>query len=93
VPVDEEERWTKHHPHAFARSLGFMDWDWDTQPNPFRRYKGAAVMPLAETAPTGEPTFDGIYKSDRVVRRTLDPCARHLAKLTTCSSWRVATRS
>lgn len=37
---------TKHHIHRYARSLGYLDWD--TQPNPFRRFEGAPVthMPL-----------------------------------------------
>jgi SagB-type dehydrogenase family enzyme len=30
---------TKHHFHAFARSLGYLDWA--SQPNPFRAYQGA----------------------------------------------------
>jgi SagB-type dehydrogenase family enzyme len=35
---------TKHHFHRFAASLGYMDWA--TQPNPFRRYDGAALVRL-----------------------------------------------
>jgi SagB-type dehydrogenase family enzyme len=39
---------TKHHPHRFAASPGFMDWA--TQPDPFRRYQGAPLihLPLPE---------------------------------------------
>lgn len=38
---------TKHHPHRYARALGYMDWD--TQPDPFRTYTGAPRrdLPLA----------------------------------------------
>jgi nitroreductase len=36
---------TKHHFHAFARSLGYLDWA--TQPNPFRSFAGARSFPLA----------------------------------------------
>ncbi len=32
---------TKHHPHSYARSLGYLDWD--TQPDPFRRYEGSEL--------------------------------------------------
>ena len=45
VPVDplETVSWyhdgTKHHFHAFARSLGYLDWA--SQPNPFRAYRGS----------------------------------------------------
>ncbi len=35
---------TKHHFNRFARSLGYLDWA--TQPDPFRRYAGAAVREL-----------------------------------------------
>ena len=35
---------TKHHYDRYARSPGHMDWQ--NQPNPFRSYKGAPVLPL-----------------------------------------------
>jgi SagB-type dehydrogenase family enzyme len=35
---------TKHHYDRYARSSGYMDWQ--NQPNPFRSYKGAPVLPL-----------------------------------------------
>ena len=35
---------TKHHFNRFARSLGYLDWS--TQPDPFRRYQGAALFEL-----------------------------------------------
>lgn len=35
---------TKHHFHRFARSLGYLDWA--SQPNPFRSFAGAEVVPL-----------------------------------------------
>jgi len=41
--VDYHEA-TKHHYDRYARSSGYMDWQ--NQPNPFRSYKGAAVLPL-----------------------------------------------
>ena len=48
--VDYHER-TKHHPHRFARSAGYMDWD--NQPTPFRTYAGtpSIPLPLAATDP------------------------------------------
>lgn len=39
---------SKHHFGRFARSLGYLDWA--TQPDPFRRYIGAAEMPLPRPA-------------------------------------------
>jgi SagB-type dehydrogenase family enzyme len=35
---------TKHRPTRYAASLGYMDWA--TQPDPFRRYEGAELIPL-----------------------------------------------
>jgi SagB-type dehydrogenase family enzyme len=35
---------TKHHYDRYAKSLGYMDWK--NQPNPFRLYTGAPVLPL-----------------------------------------------
>ncbi|HZX43164.1 MAG TPA: SagB/ThcOx family dehydrogenase, partial [Myxococcaceae bacterium] len=43
IVVAYHER-TKHHFHRFAASLGYMDWA--TQPDPFRRYDGAALVRL-----------------------------------------------
>jgi len=47
VVVAYHER-TKHHFHRYAASPGYMDWA--TQPDPFRRYKGADLvrLPLAK---------------------------------------------
>lgn len=38
---------TKHRPQRYAASLGYMDWN--TQPDPFRRYEGAPVVPLVHS--------------------------------------------
>lgn len=41
---------TKHHPHRYARALGYMDWD--TQPDPFRTFEGAPRVALERVEPT-----------------------------------------
>lgn len=47
---------TKHRPFRFAPALGYMDWD--TQPDPFRRFVAAAVLPL-DFLPLGpEPGYE-----------------------------------
>lgn len=50
-PREYHER-TKHHPGRYAASLGYLDWQ--TQPDPFRRYDGArsVVLPLPEAPAT-----------------------------------------
>src|ERR1019366_7648891 len=35
---------TKHHYHRYAAAPGYMDWA--TQPDPFRRYRGASLLRL-----------------------------------------------
>ena len=53
---------TKHQFHRYARALGTMDWA--NQPDPFRRYQGAAVISLpllsAEADPRS-PAYDRLY--------------------------------
>ena len=38
---------TKHHFHAFARSMGYLDWA--SQPRPFRGFAGSQLFPLYPT--------------------------------------------
>ncbi|EQB39240.1 nitroreductase [Sulfurimonas hongkongensis] len=51
---DYHER-TKHFKHRYARSLGFMDWA--TQPDPFRRYKGAKTLKLPLALDNSTPPY------------------------------------
>ena len=55
---------SKHRlPNRYANSLGFLDWD--NQPNPFRRYEGCELEPLARNFDArlgdGGPTLDAAY--------------------------------
>ena len=43
---------TKHHFNRFARSAGYLDWA--TQPDPFRRFSGAPVIPLPKVPVAGD---------------------------------------
>ncbi|HEY2906219.1 MAG TPA: SagB/ThcOx family dehydrogenase [Vicinamibacterales bacterium] len=45
---------TKHQFHAFARSLGYLDWA--SQPKPFRNYPGSPVVPLYPAPGAARPT-------------------------------------
>ena len=49
---------TKHHLDRYAQSLGYMDWA--SQPNPFRRFEGARLIPLPLPRIQAEPTYDAI---------------------------------
>ena len=56
--IDYHER-TKHHPHRYAASLGYLDWA--NQPDPFRTYAGAAVTPLPLPAAALEARYEALY--------------------------------
>jgi SagB-type dehydrogenase family enzyme len=61
---------TKHHPFRFAPALGYMDWD--TQPDPFRRFEGAAVLPLSFVPVGPEPRYEPAFAFGHIARTTLD---------------------
>lgn len=61
---------TKHGSQRFAR--GPVDLDWETQPNPFRRWAGAEVLPLAHTPIGAEPRYEQIYVEGELAPRALD---------------------
>jgi len=49
---------TKHRVERYARALGYMDWA--SQPNPFRRFESAPLIPLPLPGVEGAPTYDAI---------------------------------
>ena len=53
---------TKHHFNRFAPSLGYLDWA--TQPDPFRRYAGAAVRELPRVPVARATLYPAIYTHD-----------------------------
>jgi SagB-type dehydrogenase family enzyme len=57
---------TKHHPHRFAASLGYLDWE--SQPDPFRRYKDAPLISLplspAVTEDLSAALYDDLFTPD-----------------------------
>jgi len=57
---------TKHHFNRFARSAGFMDWA--TQPNPFRRYAGASLIPLSRDPLATSVPYDALYDASAPVQ-------------------------
>lgn len=57
--VKQYHQATKHQFHRYARGPGTMDWA--TQPNPFRRYAGAPLVPLAKVPATEAPPYDAAF--------------------------------
>jgi SagB-type dehydrogenase family enzyme len=50
---------TKHHFNRFARSLGYLDWT--TQPDPFRRYRGAPFVELPRDPLAAETSYSSLF--------------------------------
>ena len=63
-------RSSKHNQHAFAPGPGQLDWA--SQPDPFRRYEGAEVLPLIKIAQTEKPTFSEALTPNKVSAHTLN---------------------
>jgi len=58
-PVLDYHQGTKHSFEGYAPGPGYLDWA--SQPNPFRRYAGARLIPLQQVAPVDEPRYDAIF--------------------------------
>ena len=64
---------TCHQPGAWARALGYMDWD--SQPDPFRRYEGAPRVAL-DLVPAGDhPRYEPAFREGGVPPATVDRAA------------------
>jgi len=50
---------TKHHFNRYARSLSYLDWA--TQPDPFRQYRGAPLVPLRFSENEPAPSYDDLF--------------------------------
>ena len=69
-PIDRVIRYhiqTKHHFNRYARALGYLDWA--NQPDPFRRFEGAPLIPLPLLKSDEEPVspaYDVMYQPGMV---------------------------
>ncbi|MBD0315414.1 MAG: SagB/ThcOx family dehydrogenase [Nitrospiraceae bacterium] len=98
-PVDQVIAYhiqTKHHFNRYARSLGFLDWA--NQPDPFRRFEGAPLVPLPLLTPDEEPKsppYEAIYQHGAVLSQaiTLRALSRFLELALGLSAWKKAGES
>ena len=98
-PVDQIVHYhiqTKHHFNRYARSLGFLDWA--NQPDPFRRYKGAPLLPLPLLKPDEEPVsppYDVIFRHGHVPCQpvSLKTLSRFFEFALALSAWKKAGES
>ncbi len=93
-PVDQVIRYhvqTKHHFNRYARSLGFLDWA--NQPDPFRRFDGAALFRLPLLKPDEEPVspaYEAIYQTVPAQPVTMRSLSRFFELALALSAWKKA---
>jgi SagB-type dehydrogenase family enzyme len=83
---------TKHHFHQYARSAGYLDWA--NQPDPFRRYEGAALLQLPLLAPDDaprSPSYRDMYaRAVPVQPVTIQTLSRFFELALALSAWKRA---
>jgi len=79
---------TKHHYHRHANALGYLDWD--TQPDPFRRFIGADLIPLPLQSQDHTPAYEDIFIPEKVKPHSLnqETIAKFLEYSLTISAWK-----
>ena len=87
---------TKHHFNRYARSLGYLDWA--NQPDPFRRFEGAQLIPLPLLKPDEEPlspAYAAIYERGAVPSQpvNLRTLSRFFELALALSAWKKAGES
>ncbi|MGH9650844.1 MAG: SagB/ThcOx family dehydrogenase, partial [Terriglobales bacterium] len=81
------------HLFRYARALGYLDWK--NQPDPFRRYAGAPLVPLPILKPEAEPcspSYEDIYQPRRVASRpvSVPSLSRFFEYTLAISAWKQA---
>ena len=82
---------TKHHFFRYARALGYLDWA--NQPDPFRRYRGAQLVPLPLLRLDEEPVpplYESLYDAQPVasVPVSLRTLSRFFEYALALSAWK-----
>jgi SagB-type dehydrogenase family enzyme len=98
-PIDQVIRYhiqTKHHFNRYARSLGYLDWA--NQPDPFRRFEGAQLIPLPLLKTDDEPVsppYNAIYQHGAVPCQPVSfgPLSRFFEFALALSAWKRAGES
>ncbi len=87
---------TKHQFNRYAKSSGFLDWA--NQPNPFRRFEGAQLIPLPLLNPEDEPqspSYEALYQAGAATTQPLTnrTISRFLELALGLSAWKRAGES
>jgi SagB-type dehydrogenase family enzyme len=88
-PVHAYHERSKHHLNRYAPGPGYLDWD--TQPDPFRRYAGASRVDLPLLAEDLPICWDDLFVPGAVASRTLnlDSVAMLLQLTLGLAAWKV----
>jgi len=84
---------TKHHLFRYARALGYLDWA--NQPDPFRRFAGAPLLPLPLLTVQEEPIsppYEALYQPGAVAPQpvNLRTLSRFFEYALAISAWKQA---
>lgn len=98
-PLDQVIRYheeTKHQFSRYAKSLGYLDWA--NQPNPFRRYIGAPLIPLPILKPEDgprSPAYRDLYHPGKIAsaQLSLHSLSRFLEYALALTAWKQAGSS
>jgi len=61
---------TKHRPYRYARSLGYFDWD--NEPNPFRKFQGAEPIHLPILPVKFSPPFhEALFQPEHIIPQSI----------------------
>lgn len=87
---------TKHHFNRYARSSGYLDWA--NQPNPFRRFEGAPLVPLPLLKSDEEPlspAYGALYERIGIPCQpvSLEALSRFFEFALALSAWKKAGES
>lgn len=79
---------TKHQFHRMARSPGYLDWD--SQPNPFRRFEGAPMVQLALAEDEDAPSYGDLFDPGAIRARavTFETISRLFELSLALSAWK-----
>ncbi|HOK09878.1 MAG TPA: SagB family peptide dehydrogenase [Candidatus Hydrogenedens sp.] len=80
---------TKHRPHRYARSLGYLDWD--NEPTPFRTFEGSEHVRLSLPTKDSSPSFyKAFYQSETIpsIPMTIDSISHLLLYSLGISAWK-----
>lgn len=91
--VLDYHRVTKHGYYHFANGPGYLDWE--TQPNPFRRYHGTRLLSLDQITVSDQPLYDEVFVAGKITRLPLNrhSISRLFFDSLAISAWKVAGES